>query len=195
MRTAVLDAPDDVAGWREAARGLAAAGVPPEDVTWQVGATGGDLFAGEAAAHEVAPSAKLTVPRAFLDLAGKAALNRDPERFALLYTLLVRLRQAPHLLDDQADPLVRRVEALAKDVRRDIHKMRAFVRFREVPEGEGVRFVAWFEPDHHIVRANAGFFVERFASLYPAPPFLPAIREVAPRVFACLTELAARRSP
>ena len=27
------------------------------------------------------------------------------------------------------------------------------------------RFVAWFEPEHHIVRANAGFFVRRFASM------------------------------
>jgi DNA polymerase len=50
---------------------------------------------------------------------------------------------------------------LAKSVRRDLHKMRAFVRFREI-DGE---FVAWFEPDHHIVRANAGFFVRRFAAM------------------------------
>lgn len=50
---------------------------------------------------------------------------------------------------------------MAKAVRRDIHKMRAFLRFREL---DG-RFVAWFEPEHHIVRANAGFFVRRFANM------------------------------
>jgi DNA polymerase len=54
---------------------------------------------------------------------------------------------------------------MAKAVRRDIHKMHAFVRFREVEDGEGPRFVAWFEPEHHIVRANGGFFVRRFANM------------------------------
>jgi len=68
-------------------------------------------------------------------------------------------------MEDSADPLLRRLEAMAKDVRRDMHKMHAFVRFREV-EGEGsTRYVAWFEPDHHIVRSNAGFFVRRFANM------------------------------
>jgi DNA polymerase len=43
--------------------------------------------------------------------------------------------------------------------------MRAFVRFREVVDAEGSRFVAWFEPEHHVVRANARFFVERFAAM------------------------------
>ena len=55
---------------------------------------------------------------------------------------------------------------MARAVRRDIHKMRAFLRFREaVDEDGGRRFVAWFEPDHHILRANAGFFVRRFAAM------------------------------
>jgi len=44
--------------------------------------------------------------------------------------------------------------------------MHAFVRFREVDEpGSGARFVAFFEPDHHIVRHTAGFFVRRFANM------------------------------
>ena len=30
---------------------------------------------------------------------------------------------------------------------------------------QGTRFVAWFEPEHHIVRATAGFFVRRFANM------------------------------
>jgi DNA polymerase len=55
---------------------------------------------------------------------------------------------------------------MARSVRRDMHKMRAFVRFRVVDEGhETERFVAWFEPEHHILRANAGFFVRRFAAM------------------------------
>jgi uracil-DNA glycosylase family protein len=50
-------------------------------------------------------------------------------------------------------------------VRRDLHKMHAFLRFREVETEAGPRFVAWFEPDHHIVRAAAPFFVRRFATM------------------------------
>ncbi|WBH16957.1 UdgX family uracil-DNA binding protein [Sphingomonas radiodurans] len=166
MRLVTLSAPDDFDAWRDAARGLLADSVPAEDVVWQVGAEAGDLFAAVATprADPVGPAFK--VPRAFLDLARNAILHRDPERFALLYTLLARLRRETGLIEDHADPLVRRLEGLAKHVRRDIHKMRAFLRFREVIDDGTSRYVAWFEPDHHIVRANAAFFVNRFASMH-----------------------------
>jgi DNA polymerase len=44
--------------------------------------------------------------------------------------------------------------------------MHAFVRFREVADPEaagGRRHVAWFEPAHHVLRAVAPFFIDRFA--------------------------------
>ena len=167
MRVAMLDAEDDFDGWRGSARGLALAGVPPEDVVWQVGDRAGDLF-GDGAAPGPAPAAvgAFSVPRLFMELAKSVVLHADRERFALLYMLLVRLRAAPKLIEDGADPLVRRLEEMAKAVRRDIHKMRAFLRFREVAGPDGAtRFVAWFEPEHHIVRANAAFFVRRFAAM------------------------------
>src|SRR5678815_582853 len=78
-----------------------------------------------------------------------------------LYTMLWRLRGDRYALEDRTDPLVDRLERLAKEVRRDVHKMHAFVRFREI---DG-RFVAFFEPEHHIVRHTAGFFVRRFTSM------------------------------
>ncbi|MEH3104858.1 MAG: UdgX family uracil-DNA binding protein [Sphingomonas phyllosphaerae] len=167
MRVATLSAPDDMDAWREAARALIAADVPPDRVVWQVGTTAEDLFA-TAAGSTATPSATtspLRVSRAFIALASDAILHHDPERFALLYALLWRLRDMPRLVEDHADPLVRRLEGLAKAVRRDIHKMRAFVRFRSVTDDDGDRYVAWFEPEHHIVRANAAFFVNRFASM------------------------------
>lgn len=163
MHLATLAADDDFEGWRTAARALILAHVPPEDIVWQIGDDATDLFASGT------PPAKdgqaFNVPRAFLDLARVAILHADPQRFALLYTLLFRLRDQSRLIEDHADPLIQRLEGMAKSVRRDIHKMRAFLRFRELPEGEAQRFVAWFEPDHHIVRANAGFFVRRFANM------------------------------
>ncbi|MBX3594992.1 UdgX family uracil-DNA binding protein [Sphingomonas sp.] len=164
MRVASLTAADDFDGWRAAARTLAAAGVPAGDVVWRVGDAPGDLFADQAVPAGDGGGA-LRVPGRFVELAREAVLHRDPERFALLYTLLLRLGDHPHAMDDGADPLLQRLERMAKAVRRDIHKMRAFVRFREVADEGGNRFVAWFEPEHHIVRANARFFVDRFHTM------------------------------
>jgi DNA polymerase len=165
MRRIDLSEEDDFEGWRSAARELAAAGVPMDDTIWQVEAGTGDLFGGLASNAMGAGGAAFAVPRAFIDLARTVVCHRDPARFALLYGALVRLRENPALLEDRADPMVQRLEGMAKIVRRDMHKMRAFVRFREVGEGDGQRFVAWFEPEHHIIRVNAGFFVRRFTTM------------------------------
>ena len=168
MPLARLQTQDDFDGWRAAARSLALADIPAEQVSWQVGDDVGDLFAGitETAIPPAPADAAFSVSRIFVDLAETAILHADPERFALLYTMLLRLRAQPGLIDDQADPQRRRIEEMAKSVRRDIHKMRAFVRFRELVEDDGTpRFVAWFEPEHHIVRANAGFFARRFTTM------------------------------
>jgi probable DNA metabolism protein len=164
MRVVTLVSEDDFEGWRDAARALAQTLVPASEVVWQVGDTPADLFGDEAVLEPGAP-AQFRVPRGFVDLAQTVILHADPQRFALLYTLLTGLIEAPKRIEDHADPLVRRLEEMAKQVRRDIHKMRAFVRFREIDDGEGTRYVAWFEPEHHIVRANARFFVDRFANM------------------------------
>lgn len=158
MQTVVLALPDDFDAWRDAARALIANGCEPEHVLWQEGVAT-DLFAQDAPLS--VSTALLSVPRGFIDLARSAICHREPERFALLYTLLWCLQRQRGLINDHANPLVRRVEDLAKAVRRDIHKMRAFVRFREI---DGT-YVAWFEPEHHIVRTNAAFFVRRFAAM------------------------------
>jgi DNA polymerase len=159
MRIVALEAEDDFDGWRDAVRGLVLDQVPPDQVVWQVGDDDpGELFAGK---MPVVPADRgaFSVPRAFIDLARSAILHSDRQRFALLHTLLDRVLREPGLMEDQADPLVRKIEGLAKAVRRDIHKMRAFVRFREAKDDGGTRYVAWFEPEHHIVRANAGFSI------------------------------------
>ena len=165
MQTVVLEAEDDFDGWRGAGRALVQRGVPPSEVVWQVGDAPGDLFGRGEATPADTPAGTFSVPQPFIDLARKVVLHSDPARFALLHELLVRVRARPGVMSDHADPLLHKLEAQAKSVRRDIHKMRAFVRFREVEDADGARYVAWFEPEHHIVRANAGFFVDRFASM------------------------------
>jgi DNA polymerase len=168
-----LPAPDDFAFWRERARGLIQCDVPPDRVSWIEPGGTGDLFASEGPSRgekrlpaPPADARPVRASRRFLTLARSAALHTDPARFGLLYRLLWRLQRNPRLMEDKADPEVRRIEELAKSVRRDAHKMHAFVRFREVAEEGGTpHFVAWFEPDHHILRAEAGFFMRRFANM------------------------------
>jgi len=161
MYRILLPQPDDVAAWREAARRAAMAGVDASELLWDVEGEGGDLFGSAPTPLPEPTRPPFAVSRQFLRLAESVVPHREPERFALLYRMLQRLLDQPGAMADEADPLRRRLDLLAKEVRRDIHKMRAFVRFREVDD----RYVAWFEPDHHIVRANAGFFVRRFATM------------------------------
>jgi len=162
--TAILPAEDDFDAWRDQARGLVRIQAAPHDVIWQVGERPVDLFA-SASGVSAAPT-PFGVPRGFVDLARTVICHNDPQRFSLLYQLLVDIREYRRKVEDAADPLVRRLTVMAKEVRRDIHKMRAFVRFRQIDTEAGEAYIAWFEPEHHIVRRNASFFVRRFAGMH-----------------------------
>ena len=159
----------DFPAWRAAARRLLAAGTPPERVEWRLSGEAPGLFVTPPPLPPAAeaPPPAATVPRAFLEAAELAVRHRDPERFALLYRLLWRLAHGePALMGVPTDPAVARLAAMVRAVRRDAHKMHAFLRFRRVETAEGERFVAWFEPEHHILEAEAaGFFRRRFAGM------------------------------
>ncbi len=172
-----LPEPDDFAFWRERARQLVQCDIPPDRVSWVEPGGASDLFAQDGPARS---EKRLPVPddagrpvrasKRFMQLAKTAAHHSDPKRFSLLYRLLWRLQSSPRMMEDKADADVRRIEELEKAVRRDAHKMHAFVRFRRVentdePESPE-HYVAWFEPDHHILRREAGFFVRRFANMH-----------------------------
>jgi len=160
--------PDDFEAWREQARAMVAARMPPESIIWSLDGEGERSLFGGAAALPVTlpvPQRGVRANRAFLRLANSVILHRDPKRYALLYRLLWRLQSDPRLMEKPADPDVHRLAIMAGHVRRDIHKMRAFVRFRAIEAQDGEQhYVAWFEPDHHILRATADFFIKRFAS-------------------------------
>ncbi len=164
MHIITLDSETDFDGWRKAARALALNDVKPSDVTWNVAGDAPELFEPTAPPLEP-PEGTFSVPAKFVELAEIAILHRNPERFALLYRLLWRLRSNHDLLDIATDPDVAEITAMAKAVRRDEHKMHAFVRFREVGRGQNSHFVAWFEPEHHIVELAAPFFARRFADM------------------------------
>jgi DNA polymerase len=189
MRVVTLDHQTDFKGWRQAARRLIVDDIAPEDVSWSVGAPDTLFEATEESSAASTPST-FTVPRAFVERAAEAILHRDVDRFALLYRILWRLRREPGLMEVAVDPDIVRLEAMVKAIHRDAHKMKAYVRFREVlvPDESGVKarpshveramrdgdhfgvlakwYVAWFEPSHYIVEAVAPFFMRRFTAMH-----------------------------
>jgi probable DNA metabolism protein len=149
--------------WRAAARQLLTDGIEPHEVDWS---SENSLSLSDAmdSVPRLTTSA-VRVPRDFLRLAMLTSLHRDERRFAVLYRLLWRMQREPRLLADALDEDVDAVTRMAKAVRRDIHKMKAFVRFREDQVEGATWLVAWFEPEHHIVAITAPFFARRFANM------------------------------
>ena len=160
MREVVLARPGDFAEWRDAARELLAAGVPPEDVSWRGAEEGASLFGDDA---PVASGAAVSLPRELLAMADRVICHRDPAVPARLYRIVWRAFRDRQLLARRTDPDIDWLSKTDKAIRRDIHKMHAFVRFRRLGEEAGrERFAAWFEPDHRILRLTAPFFQRRF---------------------------------
>jgi uracil-DNA glycosylase len=164
MFDACIGRPADFEGWRRLARAALHTELTPEQVAWRDAETAPDLQVSEVLRG--VDRAMIRVPRAFVDLARQVICHRSSERLSLLYRLLWRIAHGePALLEICVDPEVHRAVQMAKAVRRDIHKMKAFVRFRQVAGVEPEQFVAWFEPEHHVVDAVAPFFRARFASM------------------------------
>lgn len=176
----------DFEGWRTQAREFLAAGRPPDSIIWvseaeaQIELTGlhgisapsrsAESFPGDdllsSRAGPARPRGRNTngrAPRVSADFVARAryvAVYRHPRRWALLYRMLWRLTHGePELLQITIDPDTQLFDSMSRSVRRDLHKMHAFVRFQEVEPG---RFSAWYEPDHEILRFGADFFAKRF---------------------------------
>ena len=155
--------------WQNAARRALAHDLEPAAIHWHELADPQPTLGmfDEADDRPAARPTAFRVPRAFVEIARRVACHRSPHRWPLLYHALWRLTHGePHLLEVTVDPDICTLAEMDKAIRRDVHKMRAFVRFREVVAEDGAAwFVAWFEPGHHIVELNAPFFTDRFASM------------------------------
>jgi DNA polymerase len=162
-RAVTLKSGADFAGFRRALRALVLEGISPEGVAFSDAA---NLFGEEpAAAPPDAPALRL--PPEVVETIEGVIPHRDPARYGLLYALVWRVITGERdLLEVASDPVVHRLDLMRRGVRRDLHKMHAFLRFRQVEGSMPERFVAWFEPEHHILEAAAPFFVDRFGSLH-----------------------------
>ncbi len=156
-------------------RYLLARDIAPDRVRWSEINPATDepaLFAG-AAEPDTAPSTAdlppVNLPKGFGELARTLAWSRGPAKWPLLHRLAHRLAAGDRgLLQRASDPDVSEAEKIAKDVRRDAHKMHAFVRFREVLHDEAIdgrAYVAFHRPDHPILRREAPWFARRFPQM------------------------------
>jgi probable DNA metabolism protein len=139
--------------------------VPPQEILWEAER---GLFPPSMTREET--EVELKVPAAFVNLSQSVACHNDPTRWALLYQILWRIVRGreKHLLSIASDPDVSKALLMERAVRKEIHKIHAFVRFRLVDtdaETGRERYTAWFEPDHHVIEAGAPFFRKRFANM------------------------------
>lgn len=150
--------------WTTVARELLNEGVAPDQMLWS-----------EEKQVQVVKdtrTSRFRVPTGFVDGARRVFCHRSAERLPLLYRLLWRMTRGGerHLMDVAVDPDVYQFLAMEKSVRRDAHKMTAFVRFRKqvvtAPDGSPQDcYIAWHRPDHRVVPLVASFFQDRFAPM------------------------------
>ena len=119
------------------------------------------------------------VPRAFLEAAQVAAVHRDPQRWNLLYRLLYRLQTDRNLLRLETDDDVAHLLRLEGQVRRDLHKMHAFVRFRKVLEpGDPSARPTVIDEELALPTADAHEHHEHHLVLETPTPFGPVHSEI-----------------
>jgi DNA polymerase len=163
----------DFGEWRNAARPLIASRVPPSEVVWSDWRSPSVFETATNASAAVvetrsADRSQPAISRELLDLLESLALYRNAGRWELMYRLVWRvLNENRALLENDADRDVQVAREWAKAVHRDVHKMHAFVRFHETDATDGgKRYVAWFEPEHEILRHVAPFFEQRFPNMH-----------------------------
>jgi len=162
----------DFEGFRRAARGLLAQNILPGQVSWHCDTAPlqGPEAGGSAHSPAFSDAPAVSVPPEFPALCEAVVMHRNPQRFQLLYRLLWRLVHEPELRHAPQDPDMEQARHMADEVREDIRKMKAQLRFRSVqddtfrarPQG-GPLHVASYQPGHHIVEAVAPFFARRFS--------------------------------
>ncbi|WP_045996941.1 DUF4130 domain-containing protein, partial [Loktanella sp. S4079] len=150
--------------WRDAAKRLISAGVPPQEILWDYSGKLSALL--ESATPLPNVTRRVQAPQSFLTLAQSVVWHRSDDRFALLYNLLWRLRNNPGLMNDSEDADLNVLKHHDAEVLRAQTRMQKSISFRDLRQS-GVRhsFAAWYNPAHHIVESTAPYFARRLAKL------------------------------
>lgn len=141
-----LESVVDWAGFSRAVRALRVEGIAPDDVGWRMAAeTEGaiaDLFdpGTERRPADMADGPAMPLPRAFVEAAREVFLHADPRRLPLLHRLALRVAEDARAWADPLHEDRLQFERHLREVRREIHKMHAFVRFRRLVSTQGAPF-------------------------------------------------------
>lgn len=88
-------------------------------------------------------------------------LSEDPHREQLiLYAIRYMLKEKTDIFKNFADENILRISKLVKSVRREKHRMEAFIRFRQLADGS---FYAYIEPDFDVLPLILPHFRARYA--------------------------------
>lgn len=171
--------------WRSLTRELLKRHISPNNIAWESDQQN-QLFSHAGDENFIAlpiQQNEITISRDFLTLAKTVSCHRNDKRWSLLYSIAWRIIfEDTLLLNNRIDPQVSQAFSLFKAVNRDVHKMKAFVRFRSVEFTQSQEalltdkkvkndreyeeyFVAWFEPEHKILPLVTSFFTHRFANM------------------------------
>lgn len=175
--------------WRSIAKQFLAEEVPPDQISWYKEEQEG-LFADEklitplTAQRSLARARSFTAPKSFIEKAVYVSCHRAHERWALMYRLIWRLNHGERqLMSLASDADTKQFHQWFKAVKRDRHKMKAFVRFKKCqmppdsadnsdkslsPDSssrEESWYVAWHDPSHLVLPITMPFFVRRFHAM------------------------------
>lgn len=174
----------DFQAWREVARESLRLGYRPEELDLIDGTARSTLALDVEEPPTGKAHARPRIPRSFLVTAALVSAHCEPQRWNLLYRVLSRLQEEHALLTRDADPDVTALQHLAAQVRRDLRRMRATLRFHKVlaPGSPGPHPTVIDEPliqtdpnepdPHHLVLATQTPFGVTKTEIEPcdAPP-------------------------
>lgn len=166
--------------WRNISRELLKRDISPEYIVWQdptLTQSSLDLFQDTSNSHErnnnnfetdlsniPVTTPKPSISAETLEAIELASCYRDDTRWALFYAIVWRvIHEDKQLLENITDNQIMRLNHMQKSVGRDIHKMHAFVRFQKISDSD--HYVAWFEPEHLILKKTSSFFKNRFKNM------------------------------
>ena len=126
-----------VSAWRQTARRLLAARIPPEHLHWKIDNA---LNVPRLPAEKF----KVRVPERFVHLSDVVGWHEAPDRFDLLYRTAWGLRLKPALLTDTQDADVTALLAMEQDVLTALKRFNQRLRLHELPySGARRMFAGW----------------------------------------------------